>query len=90
MRWFSRKITRFEHIQSEFESLQPISGSVGTFVLCLPDLGTPLIKARTEIKRFSSVYKNKNLIAGVPENSERIAELSLELVACEHVFKTRT
>ena len=90
MRWFSRKITRFENIKSEFESLQPISGSVGTFVLCLPDLGTPLIKARTEIKRFSSDYKNKNLIAGVPENSERIAELSLELVACEHVFKTRT
>jgi hypothetical protein len=90
LRWFSRKISRFENMQAEFESLQPITGSVGAFVLCLPDLGTPLTKARTEIKKFSSDYKNKNLIAGVPDNAERIAELSLELVACEHVFKTRT
>jgi hypothetical protein len=90
MRWFSRKISRLEMMQSDFENLKPVPGSVGTFVLCLPDLATPLNNARTEIKKLSGDYKNKSLIAGVPDNAERIAELSLELVACEHVFKTRT
>jgi hypothetical protein len=90
MRWFSRKISRLEMMQSDFENLKPVPGSVGTFVLCLPDLATPLNKARAEIKKLSADYKNKALIAGVPDNAERIAELSLELVACEHVFKTRT
>jgi hypothetical protein len=90
MRWFGRKISRLEMMQSEFENLKPLPGSVGTFVLCLPDLATPLNKARAEIKRLSSDYKDKSLITGVPDNAERIAELSLELVACEHVFKTRT
>jgi hypothetical protein len=90
MRWFSRKISRLEMMQSDFENLKPVPGSVGAFVLCLPDLATPINKARTEIKKLSGDYKNKSLIAGVPDNAERIAELSLELVACEHVFKTRT
>ena len=90
LRWFSRKISRLEMMQSDFENLKPVPGSVGTFVLCLPDLATPLNKARSEIKKLSADYKNKALIAGVPDNAERIAELSLELVACEHVFKTRT
>ena len=90
MRWFSRKISRLEMMQYDYENLKPVPGSVGTFVLCLPDLATPLNKARAEIKKLSADYKNKSLIAGVPDNAERIAELSLELVACEHVFKTRT
>lgn len=90
MRWFSRKITRLEEISGEFQSFRPPAGSVGTFLLCLPDINSSLISAVSTVKKLTAEYKHKGLVAGVPDNAERIAELSFELVGCEHVFKTRT
>lgn len=90
MRWFSRKIVRFEDIEKEYNNFSPAPGSVGSFVLCLPDLGTPLSKARSDVKKLSTGKDSTTLIVGIPENAERIAELGLELLACEYVFKTRT
>ena len=58
-------------------------------MLCLPDLGTGTTAARNRAKRLSQEHATKHLVVGIPDNAERIAELALELVACERVLAVR-
>jgi len=89
MRWFSRRIVRLENVENEARTFQPLNGSVGAFLLCLPSEAGASAGAVARIKATSLAYVGKSLVIGIPENADRIAELSLELVACEQVFKTR-
>jgi hypothetical protein len=89
MRWFARRIIRLEEAESQISGLRPERGSVGTFVLCLPDLGLGATAARNRARRLSEEHAAKHLVVGLPDNAERIAELALELVACERVLTTR-
>jgi hypothetical protein len=89
MRWFARRIIRLDEAEREIAALKPDRNSVGTFVLCLPDLGTGMTAARNRAKQLSAEHAPKQLVVGIPENAERIAELALELVACERVLAAR-
>ena len=90
MRWFTRRIVRMEDAQRESAAFKPDAGSVGSFLLCLPERGETLRSARKHANTMSAEYGTEALIFGVPANAERISDLGLELVACERVFKTRT
>ena len=89
MRWFKRRIIRLEEADREIAGLRPERGSVGTFVLCLPDLGTRTTAARNRARKLAQEHSDMQLVVGIPENAERIAELALELVACERVLTER-
>lgn len=89
MRWFARRIIRLEEAERAIAGLRPERGSVGTFLLCLPDLGTGMTAARNRARKLSAEHSNKHLVVGIPENAERIAELALELTACERVLTAR-
>jgi hypothetical protein len=89
MRWFARRIIRLEEAEREIAGLRPERGSVGTFMLCLPDLGTGSTAARNRARKLAQEHSAKQLVVGIPENAEKIAELALELVACERVLTER-
>ena len=88
MRWFNRTLARLEGIEATAESFKHKAGSVGTFVMCLPSLGTRTKSAEHRV-RHASTGASPTLLLGTPKNAERIAELSLELAASERVSKTR-
>ncbi len=90
MRWFTRRLVRMDDLQQVVERYKPEAGSTGTFLLCLPDLGTSSGKAIARVKKFCEQLPNDGLVIGVPDNSDRIAELGAELFACEYVLGTRT
>lgn len=87
MRWFQRALVRLEGVDQSAEAHAHKSGSVGTFMICLPSLET---KAKSAEQRVAAASANAHdtLILGTPKNAERIAELSLELVALERISKT--
>lgn len=89
MRWFNRALARLDGIELLAETHRHKPGSVGTFVMCLPSLGTRTKSAEHRV-RHASIAAGKTLLLGTPKNAERIAELSLELAAAERVSKTHT
>jgi hypothetical protein len=88
MRWFNRTLARLDGIETTAESFKHKPGSVGTFVMCLPSLGTRAKSAEHRV-RLASERGPSTLLLGTPKNAERIAELSLELAASERVSKIR-
>lgn len=87
MRWFNRALARLDGIEQLAENYRQKPGSVGTFVMCLPSLGTRTKSAEHRVRHASSTA-SETLLLGTPKNAERIAELSLELAAAERVSKT--
>jgi hypothetical protein len=87
MRWFNRALARLDGVEQLVENHKHKPGSVGTFVMCLPLLGTRTKSAEHRV-RHASDSANDTLLLGTPKNAERIAELSLELAAAERVSKT--
>lgn len=87
MRWFNRALARLDGIEQLAEGYKHKPGSVGTFVMCLPSLGTRTKSAEHRV-RHASTAASETLMLGTPKNAERIAELSLELAAAERVSKT--
>ena len=87
MRWFNRALARLDGIEQLAESYTHKPGSVGTFVMCLPSLGTRTKSAEHRV-RHATTTAGETLVLGTPKNAERIAELSLELSAAERVSKT--
>ncbi|MDM0025737.1 ATP-binding protein [Variovorax saccharolyticus] len=89
MRWFSRRIVRLEDVERDLSTGKVEKGSVGAFLLCLPDVGSSLVAARHRIKALSLEPTAVSHVLGIPENADRIGELALELVACERILRTR-
>ena len=87
MRWFQRALVRLDGIETLAEDFAHKPGSVGTFMICLPALGTKPKSAEHRVAH-ASAKAPPTLILGTPKNADRIAELSLELVALERVSKT--
>lgn len=90
MRWFSKTIVPFGELPTFISDYKAVPGSVGTFVLCVPD--TPLADKQflTSIQEISLENGESPIIFGVSKNGKRVTELSHELAAAERVFTTRT
>jgi hypothetical protein len=89
MRWFTRRIIRLADVEQAFRRHKAERGSVGSFFLCLPDVDQSERTAEARVRKLSSEHPEVTVLAGVPGNAERIAELSLELAAAERVLKTK-
>lgn len=89
MRWMTRRIVRMGDIEALLDRFAPDRGSLGSFILCLPDADHSEKSADTKIRKLSTEYPDVPALIGVPANSKQIAELSLELAAAERVFKGR-
>lgn len=89
MRWFTRCLVRLDDAERVIQQFVPEKGSVGSFLLCLPDFGAGIGPAKTRVRKLSEERAAQAVVLGVPENAGRIAELALELVACERVLKAR-
>lgn len=90
MRWFSKTIVPFCELPTFISDYKAASGSVGTFVLCVPD--TPIADKQflASIQEISLENSESPIIFGVSKNGKRVTELSHELAAAERVFTTRT
>jgi hypothetical protein len=87
MRWFSRALCRLDGIERLAQEFKHKPGSAGTFLMCLPPIGTRTKSAEHRV-RHASTTASPTLLFGTPKNAERIAELSLELAAAERVSRT--
>ena len=86
MRWFQRALVRLDGIERLVHEYAHKPGSVGTFMICLPPLGTKIKSAEKRLA-YASANAHPTLVLGTPKNAERIAELSLELAGLERVSK---
>jgi hypothetical protein len=90
LRWFNRKIARYEELNTLLQTEKYDKGNVGTFLLVLPELGEDLNKTKSLIQKLSGNEIAKNAVIGTPTNAEQIAELSLEFLACSAVLKNQS
>lgn len=89
MRWFTRSIIRIDEIEKSLETFKLKGASAGAFLMCLPEAGQSVRSAEHRVRHASASTQAETLLLGTPKNSERIAELSLELAAAERVMRTR-
>jgi len=90
MRWFSKTIVPFCELPTFIYDCKAAPGSVGTFVLCVPDTPVTDKQFLTSIQEISLENSESPIIFGVSKNGKRVTELSHELAAAERVFTTRT
>jgi len=90
MRWFGKAITPFSELTSLLTDYQAAPGSVGTFILCVPDIPMPAKQFQSSVQGASAATQGLPVIVGVSKNALRITDLSQELAAAEYVLTSRT
>jgi hypothetical protein len=91
MRWFSRSITPISELEVKLATFGPIKGSVGSFILCLPDdINVSEKEAVKTVGSLAKKYSELRIVLGIPTNASIISEMSMELAAAEYVFSSRT
>ena len=90
MRWFVKSIAPLSELGSVLYNYKAVPGSVGTFILCVPD--TPMTDKQllASVQGMSAKHEGQGVILGVSKNALRVTDLSQELAAAERVFTTRT
>lgn len=89
MRWFTRRIIRLGDAEDTISTFKADKGSVGSFLLCLPDADVGPRGGEALLRKLSSENADASVLLGIPANADRITELSLELAAAESVMRTR-
>lgn len=84
MRWMELSLCNVEQAEKIAASFEPKKGEFGTFILALPSKGMKPRDARMRAQACSKL-RPWPVMVGIPENHARIAALSTELVALEHV-----
>jgi hypothetical protein len=90
MRWFAKTILPAGDIPGYLGSYSPVLGSVGTFVLCVPDSQMSDKQFQTAIQDLSISNAETPVILGISQNGKKVTDLSHELAAAERVFTTKT
>src|SRR5437660_1156353 len=90
MHFLARSIVPAGELQAYCEAFKPQTGSCGEFVLVLPQKGfTPKLTAQMA-QLMTAQKHDAELLVGIPLHSARIAELSEELLALQHVYARST
>ncbi|NDZ17780.1 ATP-binding protein [Variovorax sp. WS11] len=84
MRWMELTLCSIEQAEKIANDYFPRRGDFGAFILALPSRGMSLREARKRAQACSKL-RPWPVMVGIPSNHSRIAELSAELVALEHV-----
>jgi len=89
MRWFAKTILPAGDLPSYLASYSPALGSVGTFVLCVPDTQMSDKQFLITIENLSISNGEIPVILGISKNGKQVTDLSHELAAAERVFSTK-
>jgi len=90
MRWFGKAITPLSELTTFLTDYQAAPGSVGTFILCVPDTPVTAKQFLSNVQEASAAYQGLPVVVGVSKNAIRITDLAQDLAAAEHVLTTRT
>jgi hypothetical protein len=90
MRWFSKTILPTGALTAFLSNYKPAVGSVGTFVMCVPDAQMSEKHFLATIQELSISNGDLPVILGASENGKRVTDLSHDLAATERVFTTKT
>ncbi len=90
MRWFSKSITPLSELGPLLENYKPSAGSVGTFILCVPDTPITEKQFQASVQSLSEKFDALPVVLGASKNALKITDLSQELAAADKVFSTRT
>lgn len=90
MRWFGKTIIPISDLPNYLSSYAPAVGSVGTFILCVPETQVTDTQFQSSIVELSSTHDDLSVILGVANNGKRVTDISHELAATERVFNTKT
>jgi len=85
MHWMDRRIILLSELKPNQEIRSASKNSIGEFVLCLTDEPKDSDSVKNLLCKVSSQNYKRNILLGVPDNSNRITALSLELIAAEQV-----
>lgn len=87
---FTKQIVLASDLEAILTKMQLPNSSVGSFFLCLPDAKIPERQLEPYIKRLSETFSAQPAVIGLSANASNITEMSLDLLAAERVFATRT
>lgn len=90
MRWFGKSIIPLSELGTLLENYKPSAGSVGTFILCVPDTQISDKQFQASVQSLSEKFGEFSVLLGASKNALKIADLSQELAAADKVFSTRT
>jgi hypothetical protein len=90
MRWFGKTIKPLSDLESFLSGYEAPAGSVGTFVLCIPDTAITTKQLLGTVQWASYSHQDLPIVIGVSKNAMRITDISQELASAEHVLSTRT
>lgn len=90
MRWFGKLIVPLSELSNLLANYKPTAGSVGTFILCVPDTQITDKQFQASVQSFSEKFEGQTLVLGASKNALKITDLSQELAAADKVFSTRT
>ena len=90
MRWFSKAITPLSDLRAILETYKPFTGSVGTFMLCVPDTQMSEKQFQASVQVLSEKFEELPVVLGASKNALKITDLSQELAAAEKVFTSST
>jgi hypothetical protein len=90
MRWFGKTIIPLSELGPLLENYKPSIGSVGTFILCVPDTPISDKQFQNSVQSFSEKFEKLPVVLGVSKNALKITDLGQELAAADKVFSTRT
>jgi len=90
MRWFGKSIVPLSELPTLLENYKPSTGSVGTFILCVPDTQISDKHFQTSVQLLSEKFEDLPVVLGASRNALKITDLSQELAAADKVFSTRT
>lgn len=90
MRFVSRRILSSDDAELYVQRFVLEKGTCGEFLLLLPGKVHSARQLTSLAKRLSAKREGAEIIVGIPEEATRIVEVATELLALEHVFKTRT
>jgi hypothetical protein len=88
LRWFDREILPATTAHAS-ETLRPVGSSAGRFVLLLPSTDHPESKTIKLASSLSKAMAGALTLYGIPREPLRVTEQLTELVALEHVARTR-
>tara|TARA_R110002020_G_scaffold50821_5_gene143886 strand:- start:10892 stop:14266 length:3375 start_codon:yes stop_codon:yes gene_type:complete len=88
LRWFDVEIVPLNEIKQRVEEFSPAEGTIGQFLLAVPNAG----EGYDEAKEICSVKPSRHWdsIVGLSQHSWTITKLAKELVALERVRATRS
>jgi len=90
MRWFGKSIIPLSELAPLLENYKPSAGSVGTFILCVPDTQITDKHFQASVQSLSEKFEDLTVVLGASRNALKITDLSRELAAADKVFSTRT